>query len=284
MTGPPVQTLRCSNSLPWLVLVALLHGCAAPPRHDVLRVATLNMAHGRGLAASQLTQRRATHKANVDRIAEVVRRRNPGVLALQEADAASAWSGSFDHVGRLAQRAGYAHTYHGLHFDKQAAGLRLRYGTALLAHWPLLSPVNHTFTGTPVVTKGLVAAEIEFAGRRLVVGSLHLYSKSKRIRQAEAAQVIELLLARQMPILLMGDFNCGWAGEDDALCLIASRLNLRAYEPQAGYLDTFRAPNPRQRVDWILASPELEFVNYHTWAEQLADHLAVEATVRWRAD
>ena len=263
---------------------ALLHGCATSPSREVLRVATLNMAHGRGLALSQITQPRATHEANVDAIAEAVRRVGPDVFAVQEADAASAWSGSFDHVARLAERAGYAHTKHGLHFNEKVGPVQVRYGTALLSRLPLHSPISHAFTDTPVMGKGLVAAEIEFDGRRLVLGSLHLYSKSKRIRQAEAAQVIGLLLARQMPILLMGDFNCGWAGEDDALCLIASRLNLRAYEPQAGYLDTFRAPNPRQRGDWILASPELEFVNYHTWPEHLSDHLGVEATVRWRAD
>jgi hypothetical protein len=73
---------------------------------SVLRVATLNLAHGRKDSFNQLFVWESTFKENLNDVAEVLTRHRPHVVALQEADAVSRWSGSFDHVAYLAA-AGY---------------------------------------------------------------------------------------------------------------------------------------------------------------------------------
>ena len=270
-----------------LCLVAALisvasYGCAAVPETQVLHVATLNIAHGRGLAPSQLVLRRATIEDNLDAIAAAVRREKPAVLALQEADAPSTWSGSFDHVQHLTNAAEYADSFHGLHCAVEAADLHLQYGTALVADRPLASPAAHRFSGGLPAVKGFVTAGIEFGGRRLIIASLHLNHMSAKIRRKQIAEIADVLSDARTPIVLMGDFNCEEDDQDDALALIAARLNLHTFTPDSADLMTFPSSDPRRRLDWILASPELEFVAYRVWPDRLSDHLAVAATLRWR--
>ena len=76
-------------------------GGAQPAERPTLHVATLNIAHGRGLEAEQLGHTKEFFEGNIDAVAAVIKRENPDVIALQEADAPSVWSGLFDHVARL---------------------------------------------------------------------------------------------------------------------------------------------------------------------------------------
>ena len=63
-----------------------------------LRVMTLNMAHGRGDSFHQLLQTTDTTMGNLDAIALMLNREQPDVIALQEADGPSFWSGNFNHI------------------------------------------------------------------------------------------------------------------------------------------------------------------------------------------
>jgi endonuclease/exonuclease/phosphatase family metal-dependent hydrolase len=266
---------------------------AAPPEAindeapNVLTVATLNLAHGRGLAVDQLGLSREQYETNIDAVAAVVRRESPEVLAVQEADAASAWSGHFDHVARLAKLGTssenpFSHVHHGLHLEAALVGVQVRSGTALLAKRPIASPASYTFTANKTHAKGFVTGEIEFDGRGLILASIHLASGSKDIRRQQAEQITATLRPKRAAMVLMGDFNSTWGAKEDALRLIASSLKLNAYEPASRELATFRANRPRTRIDWILISVELEFVDYCVWPDQVSDHLAVAAKLRWR--
>ncbi|MHC4063938.1 MAG: endonuclease/exonuclease/phosphatase family protein, partial [Planctomycetota bacterium] len=254
-------------------------GCAGPPR--ALHVATLNMAHGRGPTIIPIATRAGQFDANVDHMAEVLRRERPDIVALQEADAPSSWSGRFDHVRRLQRAAGFAHRYHGLHMDRAKLGMSLRYGTALLARQPLETPATHAFEAARLDAKGLVSARVELDGRPLLVASVHLDAKSRRKRRAQAGQLIDRMSAIGLPIVLLGDFNCQW-NERSAVKLLVDRLDLQAYMPESSNWDTWPAGAPTRRIDWILISRELEFVDYRVWPDRVSDHLGVSAVLRWR--
>ena len=76
----------------------------------------------------------------------------------------------------------------------------------------------------------------------------------------------------------MGDFNCEWAGKEPTLRTLAQKLGLRSYRPEAGDMMTF--PSLNKRLDWILISPELEFVTYEALADVVSDHRGVVASLR----
>ena len=267
------------------ILAAYLSLFAGEPAADpstVLRVATLNVAHGRGLAYNQTGLPPEAFERNLEALARVVRREAPEVLAIQEADGPSAWSAGFDHVAWLAQATAFEHVYHGVHFKVGAWKMGVEYGTALLARRPLLSPASLRFRTPLVHTKGFVLAEVELEGRPLVVTSVHLESGSAAIRRVQVDMIVNALTERAKPVVLMGDLNSRWENESDAVRLLAARLHLRAYRPEDPGLGTFRSTTPRTRIDWILISEKLEFVDYAVWPDQVSDHLGVAASLRWR--
>lgn len=249
------------------------------PREIVLRVATLNLAHGRGAAFSQVGLPASTFRSNVDAVAAVLRRERPDVLSVQEADAASFWSGNFDHVQRLAAAAELPYRHHGLHVNRQTLGRPLRYGTALLSRLELSETVSHAFQIDALDTKGYVAAEIERGGRSICVVSVHLDFRFRHTRRKQADALIAALRDRARPLIVMGDFNCDWSAADDGLRRTAAGLDLRVFRPEDQTLRTFPAHAPARRLDWILVSPELEFRDYRCWPDALSDHLGVAADV-----
>jgi len=275
-------------------------------------VATINLAHGRGVSTNPIGQfgkSRGTIEENLAAIAECLRRESPDVVALQEADAPSSWSGDFNHVTLLAEAAGYPYRHHGLHVDFDLANVKLRYGTALLARRRLVAPETFTFdVGLVDVRKGFVAARADFAGRQIVVVSVHLHPGSQAARRRQGRMLIRELQRIRCPnpaergiarsrsatdttvtrlpssreLIVVGDFNTTWENTDDALRLIARELDLRPFEPNSNQQNTYPSSDPQRRIDWILISSGLQFRDYRRWPDRISDHLGVMATLAWR--
>ena len=241
-----------------------------------LRVMTLNLAHGRGESFHQLLQRSDTTLANLGAIATLFKATDADVVALQEADGPSFWSGNFDHVEYLANQASFGHSVHGAHVD----GIGLSYGTALLANLELQNALAITFDpALSPVPKGFVVSTIRWPGMPCVdidVVSIHLDFASESIRRKQAGELIETLRARNRPVIVMGDMNSEWQlHEDSTVQYLIQELTLSAYSPERTDLDTF--PAFGERLDWILVSPELKFRSYRVLPDAVSDHRGVVA-------
>ena len=257
--------------------IAAAAGADADPRP--LRVMTLNMAHGRKDGPNQLFRSGRTLAANIDRIAAVVAERKPHVLALQEADGPSIWSGNFNHVERLASGAGIPYCARA----ENVKGLKLSYGTALLSTFGLENPVAHTFAPSPPsFSKGYLVATIDWPGHSPVkvdLVSIHLDFLRKSVRRKQVEEVIRGLSGRNNPLVIMGDFNSEWTGEASPVRHLADSLVLHAYRPRAADLDTFG--NRGRRLDWILISADLEFATFRVLPDVLSDHAGVIAELKF---
>ena len=243
-----------------------------------LRVMTLNAAHARGLALNQTLVRGRTLRANLGSIAAVLRRERPDLVALQEADGPSIWSGRFDHVALVARAGGYDHVHRGNHSRIGAGARGIDYGTALIGRLALDDRRTCAFQTNWRDTKGFVAATVAvpaFDHRPIDVVSVHLDFARAKIRAAQIDRLIDHLAARTHPVVIMGDLNCGWA---DGSCVerLARALDLHAWRPHAP-LPTYPTRTPRARLDWILASRRLSFVGHRVLADPLSDHLGVVA-------
>ena len=243
--------------------------------HSTLRVLTLNVAHGRGEAFHQLLQKSAETVQNLNEISAMLKREKADVVALQEADGPSYWSGNFHHVDYLARQAVFSNAVSGMHVD----GLGLAYGTALLSKRELRHAEAVTFNPDLATTpKGFVVSTIDWPGQQSVqvdVVSLHLDFSSENIRRQQALELTEFMRDRNRPMIVMGDFNADWGGKDEAVQLIATGLSLNAYDPAGKGQITF--PNHNRRLDWILISGDLEFREYQVIADAVSDHRGVLA-------
>lgn len=244
-----------------------------------LRLLTLNIAHARREAQHQALLAPPTLRHNLASIAHVLRRERPDVVALQEADGPSAWSGGFDHVATLADLADFEHFFRGEHNPFSLGRFDLSSGTALLSRTPLAEPRSRAFQENWRDTKGFVAASLDPEGdAALDVVSIHLDFLAARVRRRQVEQLVETFRDRDRPLVVMGDFNCEWSERRRSLAQLRRELRLRPAETSAHA--TFPAWRPLVRLDWILVSEELDFVRYVTLPDRLSDHLGVVAEVR----
>jgi len=254
---------------------AVSAGAVTEGNHLTLRVMTLNVAHGRGEAFHQLLQKSDTTVQNLNEISAMLKREQPDVVALQEADAPSFWSGNFHHVDYLARQASFSSAVNGTHVD----GPGLAYGTALLANTDLRHAESVTFNPDVSLTpKGFVVSTVTWPGQPHVqvdVVSLHLDFSSEVTRQQQAIELIGFMRDRNRPMIVMGDFNAEWGGSDATVQLIASELALNAYDPEGRGQHTYSYGD--KRLDWILVSSGMEFREYQVVSDAVSDHRGVIA-------
>jgi endonuclease/exonuclease/phosphatase family metal-dependent hydrolase len=269
--------------------VALVPGCAAHigrgPARDrddgLIRVLTLNVAHGRARAWMQSSSRGADwYRRNLDVVARMLAREKPDIVALQEAELGSRWAGMFDHVAYLGEKA---------KLDVVAAtpfvevADRFRYGTALLAHQDrgaeVLAHGGAGFRAHGRWAKGYTFARVRLESVELTVVSVHLDHASAAVRALQVAELADTLAEQAGPYVVMGDFNATWGSSGSPVRELARRLDLRAHDPEARRPSTY--PFLHRRLDWILVSPDVEFVGYHVLVDdRLSDHRAVIADLR----
>jgi len=254
---------------------------AVEPAAGTVRLLTWNVAHGRAGSFHQALLVRDEVERNLGAIAEVLRHERPDVVALQEADGPSAWSGNFDHVSILAQESGLSHFYRGDHNPFGLASYELSSGTALVSRFPLVEARSEPFAANWRDTKGFVVATVEIpgTGRELDVVSVHLDFLNAAERREQILALAAVLEGRDRPRVVLGDLNCEAESARQTFELLADRLGVVPYEPSLDQ-PTFPAGSPIRRLDWILASPELEFVSYRPVEAHLSDHLGVVAEVR----
>lgn len=242
-----------------------------------LRLVTLNVAHGRKTGLHQYLQSKKKIIGNLNDIAKVIRREAPDVVAVQEADAPSRWSGKFHHVNYLAKAAGFSFSILGEHVRKSFG----TYGTGIFARYKISNAASYIFKPAfPMPGKGFVVATIQWPGApglKVDLVSVHLDPLRHGVRTSQVEEIMAALRTRKNPVIIMGDFNTGWRGKS-AVRHLAETYKLKTYNPYNPYLYTF--PRFKTRLDWVLVSKEFEFVSFKVIQDKLSDHLGITTELR----
>lgn len=253
---------------------------------STLRLITLNLAHGRKDGWNQLLQSRKKIRNNLDDIIALLNRIKPDIVALQEADAISWWSGSFDHVELLAEQCHFPALAHGRHAN---SGL-FSYGTALLSRKPFAETLVHHFAPSPpTLNKGFTLGQIVWQPNlnidkpmRVDIISVHLDFSRDSVRKTQTAELLAVLGKRSNPAIILGDLNSDWFSDDQLVRSLIEKSAFRAYRPAAKNLASY--PSSNRRLDWILVSSEFEFIDYKVLPDVVSDHLAISAVIRFKDD
>jgi endonuclease/exonuclease/phosphatase family metal-dependent hydrolase len=249
-----------------------------------LRVLTLNLAHGRKESLNQVLLSREAVERNLAEVAALLRDANADVVALQEADGPSRWSGSFDHVSVLAGQADYPWHSRASH----AKTWFFDYGTALLSRVPFTDSLDHAFRPSPPsMTKGLTLGQIAWqpdgnvAPIYVDIVSVHLDFSRGSVRRQQVAEMSATLSDRTHPMIVLGDLNSDWSSTDSVVTELAQRCGMQVYQPLAADLGTY--PSSGRRLDWVLISDELEFLRHEVLPHVVSDHHAVVADIGLKA-
>lgn len=246
---------------------------------ETLSFLTLNAGHGRKSTWNQMFVNTERTYENLDHIAVLLDETAADVVALQEADAPSRWSGKIDHVLYLRDNTNYNCSLLGEH----AQTWLYSFGTALLTHTMMRDAISVTFPASPpTTTKGFVMATVHWDYGEgpvpVTVVSVHLDFSRKSVRDAQVAILIDALRDLSTPIVLMGDLNSQWDQKRSHVRHLSDELGLMAFEPESTTLGTYRGSEGK-RLDWILASEDIEFIDYRVLSERVSDHLAVYAKI-----
>lgn len=202
-----------------------------------IRVLAYNIKHGRGNDG----------KVDLERIARVIRRLNPDVVALQEIDNKATRSGNVDEAKRLGELTGLRHRAFGQFMDFQGGG----YGMAIISRHPLTDDTDLRLPDGAEPRTSLVATVKAPAPFRLA--NVHFYATEEQ-RLEQAKTLLEFLDKRQdLPCVVAGDFN---SKPNSPVLNLFKDWNI----PDKGddHL-TFSSDNPRVEIDFVMHRPDTAF-------------------------
>jgi endonuclease/exonuclease/phosphatase family metal-dependent hydrolase len=237
-----------------------------------LRIVTFNMAHGRGLTPIQgiTSSRKLRH--NLRRIAALLGRLRADVVALQEVDERSVWSGNFDHLDYIKAHAGYPYAAFGIN-NRRTGLMNLCYGNAILSRFPIAATETVVFGKRKVGEKGFLFTEIDVGGRIIPLVNLLL----------QLDQLVAWLRVKQhdrgegwaVPPVVCGDFNNPDTRDDATSSLLGLLHEYGDYTLHPRLSPTFPSPLPRRALDFIFVPPRCRHVHCEVVRSILSDHRPV---------
>jgi endonuclease/exonuclease/phosphatase family metal-dependent hydrolase len=208
---------------------------ADPPR---VRVLTYNIHHGEG----------ADGKVDLPRLAAVISRCAPDVVALQEVDVGTRRAHGVDQAAELGRLTGL-HAVFGQAMDVDGG----QYGEALLSRWPLEAVEVHALPcDEQSEPRCVVAARVVPPDRpAFVFAGTHLEHARAPLRLCQAGKVSSKLAPAPAPrVIVAGDFN---DTPPSPTLLVLRRHWTDASDGQ--WQPTWPAHEPRDTLDYVLYRP-----------------------------
>jgi endonuclease/exonuclease/phosphatase family metal-dependent hydrolase len=248
----------------WLLLVALasaLIGCGGRPQ---LRVMTYNIHHGAGMDGV----------LDLERIAAVIRRAEPDLVALQEVDRGTARSGGADQAAELARMTGMQHVY-GAAMPYDGG----EYGLAILSRPNVLESTVHRLPHSEGHEPRIaLEATVPFDSEVLSFVCVHYQHDSAEDRRQQAMAVASIEREPSDLVIIAGDFN---ARLDEPPVMITSVFMESATGDDP--IPTWPADTPTEAIDHVLVGRlgRMETTQVEVIEEPVAsDHRPLVVTVR----
>ncbi|WP_205745659.1 endonuclease/exonuclease/phosphatase family protein [Egibacter rhizosphaerae] len=280
-------------SLALLALVAALALAVAaspvaaePPGHDRapglevdLRVASFNMAAGMG---------------DLSATADAIEDLDADIVGLQEVDVHWGARSDFeDQAARLAEMLDMEVFFAPIYtFEPFEEGDPDReYGLAFLSDYPLHETINHDLTRLstqgedpePEPMPGFPQVTANVKGVTVDLYNTHLdYRGDPTVRELQVDDTLEILGDEPAPAVLLGDLNA--PPEAPELAPLFEVMDDAWAVAGEGDGFTFPAEDPDARIDYVLATPDIEVRDAQVVDTQASDHLPVVADLTVERD
>ena len=213
-----------------------------PPKGQSLRVMTYNIYGARATSPA--------NAADLDAIAEVIRRQNPDFVTLNEVDVFTNRTGKDVHQARdLAEKLGME-----WHFSKAIDRDGGEYGDAVLSKYPILEKRSYRLpcaAEQPGEDRSLCVILVQIDGKDLYVASTHLDHLSGDASRLVQATEIRRIRDTELEgdLILCGDLNA--IPSSNVIATMTSFLT------NTGPIDqyTFPSDDPSRKIDYIMYAP-----------------------------
>ena len=213
-----------------------------PPKGQSLRVMTYNIYGARATSPA--------NAADLDAIAEVIRRQTPDFVTLNEVDVFTNRTGKDVHQARdLAEKLGME-----WHFSKAIDRDGGEYGDAVLSKYPILEKRSYRLpcaAEQPGEDRSLCVIRVQIDGKDLYVASTHLDHLSGDASRLVQATEIRRIRDTELEgdLILCGDLNA--IPSSNVIATMTSFLT------NTGPIDqyTFPSDDPSRKIDYIMYAP-----------------------------
>ncbi len=225
-----------------------------------LRILTYNIHHGEGMDG----------KFDYERLAKIISRFEPDLVAIQEVDRGTRRSSGVDQAARLAELTGMHHAFGNALYYQGG-----EYGEAILSRWPISNPQAHPLPFHPGLeprTALAVRVKPDNGIPEIVFVGTHLCHQDESTRTEQTTQLQTLFGDLKHPVIVAGD------------------LNARPSTPpmkvlwEADWVDTVA---PRSVIDYVLVRRRdpWRVVQVDIGDEPVAsDHPPVLVELEWRGE
>jgi len=212
---------------------------------------------------------------SIEELADIIEMENPDIVALQEVSRGWVIDGSFDMLEWLSRRLDLPYVW-GPAADSV-------WGNAVLSRYAIINAETHPMPNNDELRlkRSFTSVEIDIGeGQSLMVIVTHLHNLAdegyRRERQVEA--ILEFWAARSNTVIL-GDLNA--KPGDPEIVLLGKAMLKDAFIDSgavgAGY--TSESDNPRQRIDYIWISQDLEARDFSIPESRASDHFGIAVTL-----
>ena len=252
-----------------------------PPKGQSLRVMTYNIYGARATSPA--------NAADLDAIAEVIRRQNPDFVTLNEVDVFTNRTGKDVHQAcDLAEKLGME-----WHFSKAIDRDGGEYGDAVLSKYPILEKRSYRLpcaAEQPGEDRSLCVIRVQIDGKDLYVASTHLDHLSGDASRLVQATEIRRIRDTELEgdLILCGDLNA--IPSSNVIATMTSFLT------NTGPIDqyTFPSDDPSRKIDYIMYAPIEHFGvqncqvvsrgDQQVGGVDASDHRPVIADIRFQTD
>jgi endonuclease/exonuclease/phosphatase family metal-dependent hydrolase len=238
----------------------------------VIRIMTYNVHHCNPPSKSK------TGEIETSAVAEVIRKQNPDIIALQEIDDHTRRSGPFNEAKDIAVKLGM-YFYFAKAIDYAGGG----YGVAILSRFPISEEVTYRLPSSADTTsehRVLAAAKIILPGGKSIrFGCTHLDVKNAANRELQVQDITRIALSDNLPFIVGGDFND--TPESKPIQLLDAGFHRTCHE----CAPTIPSGQPVSNIDYIafLNSAPFTVVSHEVIEDSYpSDHLAVVAVLQFK--
>lgn len=235
----------------FLLLFSVSSQFARAQENNSLRVMSYNIRNARGL----------DDKTDYSRIAEVVKKELPDVVAIQELDKKTKRSNNRDVLREIAKDVDMTPSF-GAAIDFQGG----QYGIGILSKDKPIKVESYPLPGSEE-KRCLLAVEFD----RFVLFCSH-WSLTPKDRLASVAIITNKMKEQKKPVFLCGDFNA----QSDEESILELQEN---WTILSGNNNTFPANAPKIRIDYICAADPNGKISHEKWLEAVKNSDVVSETV-----
>lgn len=273
----------------------------SPKSYDssTIRIASYNIAHGRGGKTGAKNRGHRSEKAlieHLDKIAGQIKKANVDLIVLNEADFSSTWSYHINQAAYIAQKCGFSHVLEQKNIGFSFPFYRLHFGNALLSRFPIQNERFIDFEPYSGVEDMLAGnhdgffCEIILPSGPVGIIGIHFEYRSETVRVRCAEVLANLGAELNIPVLALGDFNSTPSGLSksrmskkgkNALSFLLSEKRFVSYlkEENQKKSYTFPSEKPDRLIDWIIGKGGVNFSGSKIIQSDLADHLMIVTEV-----